>query len=109
MDCWITGLHIAYTACKWEDVNRNIDIAICNRYLVVFWLINQSIKPSKRHTSTKEATSQRNHTGSKLRDAKRRRLGELIYMSIMSSIFSGVFCGLIYRVDVYRRYLLYKS
>ena len=42
--------------------------------------INQSIKFSiKRHTSTKEATSQRNHTGSKPqpRDAKRRRLGGL--------------------------------
>ena len=39
--------------------------------------INQSIKSSKRHTSTREATSQRNHTGSKPRDAKRRRLGGL--------------------------------
>jgi len=39
--------------------------------------INQSIKSSKRHTSTKEATSQRNHTGSNPRDAKRRRLGGL--------------------------------
>jgi len=41
--------------------------------------INQSIKSSKRHTSTREATSQRNHTGknSKRRDAKRRRLGGL--------------------------------
>jgi len=39
--------------------------------------INQSIKSSKRHTSTREATSQRNHTGSKHRDAKRRRLGGL--------------------------------
>jgi len=27
MDCWITGLLIAYTACEREDVNRNID---CN-------------------------------------------------------------------------------
>jgi len=55
MDCWITGLLIAYTACEREDVNRNIDIPICNpRYLVVFLLI---------------------------------------YMSIMSSIFIGVFSG----------------
>jgi len=35
-------------------------------------IINQPIKSSKRHTSTREATSQRNHTGSKPRDAKRR-------------------------------------
>jgi len=39
--------------------------------------INQSTKTSERHTSTREATSQRNHTGSKPRDAKRRRLGGL--------------------------------
>jgi len=38
---------------------------------------DQSIKSSKRHTSTREATSQRIHTGSKPRDAKRRRLGGL--------------------------------
>jgi len=37
--------------------------------------VNQSIKSTKRHTSTREATSQRNHTGSKPRDAKRCRLG----------------------------------
>ena len=34
-------------------------------------------KSSKRHTSTREATFQHNHTGSKPRDAKRRRLGGL--------------------------------
>jgi len=45
--------------------------------LVLGQSINQSIKSSKRHTSTREATSQRNHTGSKPRDAKRRRLGGL--------------------------------
>jgi len=39
--------------------------------------INQSIKSSKRHTSTREATSQLNYTGSKPRDAQRRRLGGL--------------------------------
>jgi len=39
--------------------------------------VNQSIKSSKRHTSTREATSQRSHMGSKPRDAKRRRLGGL--------------------------------
>ena len=39
--------------------------------------INQSIKFSKRHTSTREAISQRNHTGCKPRNAKSRRLGGL--------------------------------
>jgi len=44
---------------------------------IIVQSINQSIKSSKRHTSTREAASQRNHTGSKPRDAERRRLGGL--------------------------------
>jgi len=45
---------------------------MCIQVYIISNCINQSIKSSKRHTSTREATSQRNHTGSKTRDAKRR-------------------------------------
>lgn len=42
--------------------------AACREELCVMYMymsINQSIKPSKRHASTRKATSQRNHTSSK--------------------------------------------
>jgi len=49
-------------------------------YMFMYMYVNQSInqsESSKSHTSTREATSQHNHTGSKPSVAKRRRLGGL--------------------------------
>jgi len=63
--------HLTVTVNKWGATRNNQSIKINS--------INKKKKKilSKRHMSTREATSQRNHTGSKTRDAKRRRLGGL--------------------------------